>query len=114
MSPLCHHHRWLYESLERTLGTWAALHGCDETPAQADPTVYDPVTNMSCFARTGCAAGKHVQHCMYDGNHGNWPTYPVADNYIWAFFNNLSANVARSSWHPTTPRYAHKKFRTRF
>ncbi len=77
----------MYESLERSLGPWAALHGCALTPT-ADPAAYDPSTNMRCFVHGGCAAGTAVSHCMYDGTHGTWPGQPAADRLIWRFLTN--------------------------
>mmetsp|Transcript_27386 Transcript_27386/g.80220 ORF Transcript_27386/g.80220 Transcript_27386/m.80220 type:complete len:335 (+) Transcript_27386:1-1005(+) len=82
---------WLYEPLARTLGKWAAVHGCAEA-AVPDPSrrvngsAPDPATHMRCYSHPNCTDGAQVAHCMYDGEHGDWPTQPNADTLVVQFF----------------------------
>jgi poly(3-hydroxybutyrate) depolymerase len=86
---------WLYEPMMRSLGTWAALHGC-AIAVTADPVpTGDPTTHTACFWHKGCLGGNFVGYCMYDGNHGDWPSQPFADQFIWHFLTNVSARESR-------------------
>ena len=80
---------WLFESLGKTMGVYAALKRCApeakpiKTPQDGDGN------NLACAEYLGCAAGGRVVSCMYDGTHGQWPKQPGADTLIWAFFSGL-------------------------
>lgn len=77
---------WYYEPAADVLGSWAALHGC---AADASPvtTPYDGGSvELSCTEWLGCTDGKRVMLCMYDGQHGSWPSQGEALSY-W-FFNS--------------------------
>lgn len=80
---------WLYESMERALGVWAAEHRCSPN---AEP-VHSPYSggpkHVACSAYPGCSAGGRVMFCMYDGHHGQWPDQPRAANLIWSFFEDV-------------------------
>ena len=84
---------WLYESLERSTGPWAAIHGCELVPS-LDPIQHDPKTRMACYKHRSCQAGSAVAYCMYDGTHGAWPSQPIADRLIWTFFTNRTLGAS--------------------
>lgn len=77
---------WIYESRDRTVGVWGAIHKCHTakgmlrvtTPQDGGPT------NLACWDYQGCE--QRVRRCMYDGGHGDWPDQPRADELVWAFF----------------------------
>lgn len=81
-------HGWLYESRDKTLGVWAALHACDLTPTYFKSPYESGSSHIKCFDYAGCQSGR-VSYCMYDGAHGDWPDQPDADNMIWSFLSSL-------------------------
>ncbi len=97
---------WIYESLNRSLGVWAGIHGCLR-PAQLpedDPgSAFDGgPTHVRCRRFRGCggdgaAATVVVGWCMYDGGHGDWPEQPRADDLVASFFLNASAAAAAAA-----------------
>eukprot|EP00931_Biecheleriopsis_adriatica_P086440 TRINITY_DN61115_c0_g1_i1.p1 TRINITY_DN61115_c0_g1~~TRINITY_DN61115_c0_g1_i1.p1 ORF type:complete len:364 (+),score=54.02 TRINITY_DN61115_c0_g1_i1:32-1123(+) len=79
---------WLYESLDRSVGVWAALHGCS-LKAQRAPSTFDGgPANLQCLEHGNCTSQGRVMFCIYDGNHGDWPDQPRADDLIWSFFES--------------------------
>lgn len=79
---------WLYEARERSLGVWAALHGCAREPQPQRTPYSGGPTNVSCFEYEACSAGGHVMRCDYDGGHGDWPGQPLAAELIFSFFRH--------------------------
>jgi poly(3-hydroxybutyrate) depolymerase len=65
---------WLFEPLEQATGVWAALHRC-KRPATPVATRWDggPL-NFRCHEYNRCATGRKIMQCMYDGQHGDWPS----------------------------------------
>ena len=95
---------WLYEPLARTLGKWAAIHGCSDA-AFSDPSrqvngsAPDPATHMACFAHPHCTRGAQVAHCMYDGEHGTWPSQPNADMLVMKpHWSVATSGLAATAW----------------
>ena len=80
---------WLYESLNRSLGVWSSIHGCQvgNGPVDNNSSFNGGPTNVRCRSFEGCE-GQHsfVGWCMYDGNHGEWPEQPRGDNLVASFF----------------------------
>jgi poly(3-hydroxybutyrate) depolymerase len=79
---------WLYESVDRSLGVWAAVHGCGmRVPIHT--AIDGGAQNTQCWEYQDCRDQKRLVHCKYDGVHGDWPTpQPDCDAFIWAFFHN--------------------------
>jgi poly(3-hydroxybutyrate) depolymerase len=88
---------WLYESRDRTMGVWAAIHNCSLRPVgEATPFDGGP-SSLACWKYPGCAATSNelpsaavIKYCMYDGGHGDWPDQPRADDLVWSFFHSAS------------------------
>ena len=87
---------WLYESLNRSLGVWSSIHGCQvgNGPVDNNSSFNGGPTNVRCRSFEGCE-GQHsfVGWCMYDGNHGEWPEQPRGDNLVANFFLKVLNDV---------------------
>ena len=77
---------WLYESRDRTVGVWGAIHKCRTAKGMVKVTTPQDggPKNLACWDYQGCE--QRVRRCMYDGGHGDWPDQPRADELVWAFF----------------------------
>ena len=80
---------WLYETLEVSLATWAAIKGCDAAPTAVAAPITGGAQHVACAEYARCDAG-FVRWCYYDGGHGSWPPAPAAEEYAWAFFQSLA------------------------
>ncbi len=79
---------WIYETLNRTVGVWSAVHGCG--PAAYVQTDFSGGgKHLECHEYSQCNTGI-VMYCMYDGHHGDWPDKPRAGDLIWSFFLNAT------------------------
>jgi len=76
---------WYYESADDVLGAWASVHGCSSSDTPTTTPYDGGKTNLACTEWAGCAGGKRVMLCMYDGQHGSWPSQGEALTF-W-FFN---------------------------
>jgi len=84
---------WIYESRDRALGVWAAVHGCNSSALPVNNEYTGGPSRLGCWEYPDCMQG-HVMYCMYDGAHGDWPDQPRADNLVWSFFQNVTAGSA--------------------
>lgn len=75
---------WAYDTLNRTLSQWVALHGCAAdarpiaTPAAGGADSTAVRRRVACVEWPECRTGKTVMACEFDGQHGNW----MADNLL--------------------------------
>lgn len=94
---------WVYESLNRTMGVWAALHKC--LPA-ATPTM-SPYSggpsHIDCREFGYCENGKRVMFCMYDGTHGMYPPNGSGVDLIWWFFQSVGGAPNRLETNNSSP-----------
>jgi poly(3-hydroxybutyrate) depolymerase len=79
---------WLYETLERTMDVWAAVHGCGADASPVSTPLSGGSAKVACTAYPDCGSGV-VQQCLYDGTHGTWPEQPRGDDAVWSFFQGL-------------------------
>jgi len=78
---------WLYVSLNQTFNRWGKVHGC-EGGRKIMPTKWsgdnDPDgRNLTCWEYTKCDTPQ--AYCLYDGQHGDWPTYLERLQIWWLF-----------------------------
>ena len=80
---------WLYETLDRSVGVWASgVHGCATEPEATSP--HPAVPGLDCVAYSKCSSrSTKITTCRYDGTHGNWPTQPQTDDFVWEFFASI-------------------------
>ena len=82
---------WLYESMNRSMGVWSVIHGCDGSePVENHNPFVGGSTNVRCYNYEGCPTDKYVGFCMYDGEHGDWPDQPRGADIVASFFLNVS------------------------
>lgn len=90
---------WLYEDRDKTLGLWAALHGCNLVATYMKSPYEGGQKHLECFDYANCKSGGQISYCMYDGVHADWPDQPDADTMIWTFLSSLlsGGDTRRSS-----------------
>jgi poly(3-hydroxybutyrate) depolymerase len=77
---------WLYEPLEKVVGVWRTLHGCDaslrELPTPWSERLPQPL-NLSCWAHANCSTGR-VQYCECAGSpSSSWLTSHLGEAEPW-------------------------------
>mmetsp|Transcript_31008 Transcript_31008/g.66703 ORF Transcript_31008/g.66703 Transcript_31008/m.66703 type:complete len:395 (-) Transcript_31008:245-1429(-) len=87
---------WLYESMLKSIGVWASIHGCDSDPVSSRFPESGGPTNVRCEEFPKCSSAGQVAICTYDGQHGDWPDMPRGAELVWNFFAKASNSL--SSW----------------
>mmetsp|Transcript_71517 Transcript_71517/g.155363 ORF Transcript_71517/g.155363 Transcript_71517/m.155363 type:complete len:344 (+) Transcript_71517:44-1075(+) len=81
---------WLYESRARSVGAWAAVHGCGLSPVEWSAPFTGGPRNLKCYEHPNCNPGRRVVFCAYDGRHGEWPDQRRTMELLRAFFESVS------------------------
>lgn len=89
---------WIYEPLEQSTGVWAALHHCKDKATPVETKWDGGPLNFECAEYRRCSTGRRIMQCIYDGDHGAWPSGTDGDQItLWFLFQ-----FSRSS--PLIPR----------
>lgn len=81
--------KWIFVPLDEELAHWAKIHGCTKKPVRFETPEDDGEFNLECEEYMFCTSGRRVVKCMYDGEHGNWPSDGRGDDAAMKFFLNF-------------------------
>lgn len=81
---------WIYESMPRAIGVWAALHRCSKEAHPMQTDYSGGPRKLACSEFASCNSQGRVAYCWYNGRHGEWPDQPRAAELIWSFFESVS------------------------
>jgi poly(3-hydroxybutyrate) depolymerase len=77
---------WIYEPLDKVHAGWAAVHGCQRRLMPVATRWDGGPSNLSCREFPGCASGRRIMRCMYNGEHGDYPSPDPTGDEITVWF----------------------------